>query len=140
MLKKQNTKKPNKTRRISKRSLNITYSPILSDGLDNAFELKHGESYLIGFQSGRDLPNEASKKTRGEIYSVKVDQKRKGIGTNLCINALKIMKEYGSTTVVMNAVSYEGKELIESLIRKGYISPPIKTSNTGKMEFIIMID
>jgi len=140
MIKKRNTKKPNKTRRISKRSLNITYTPIISDGLDNAFEIKYGESYLLGFHSECDFPKEKSKKTRGEIYSVKAEEKRKGIGTNLCINALKIMKDHDSTTVVMNAVTYEGKELIKSLIRNGYISQPIKTSDTGKMEFIIMVD
>lgn len=110
----------------------------LSSVSDYAFKIEFGSSYLTGYLSNCDFPRENCKKTRGEIFYVNVDTKRSGIGTNLCINALELMKSVGTTTVVMNAVTNNGKKLIESLIHKGHISKPIKISETGKMEFIIL--
>jgi hypothetical protein len=135
VVKNTNLKKRIKTTRKSNRTTKIID---LSHIADNAFRIEQGSSYLTGFHSNCDFTREKSKRTRGEIFYVEVDQKRTGIGTNLCIEALNFMKNNGVTTVTMNPVTNEGKKLIESLIKRGFISKPIKVSETGKMEFLIL--
>jgi len=113
---------------------------IQSDLADDAFRVDDGKAFLLGYTKNADFPGEYGKKTRGEIFQVNVPQmeQKKGKGLGLCIYALNHMKKNGTKTVNMNPTTKEGKALLISLIHNGFISQPIKISDTGKMEFRIL--
>ena len=87
-----------------------------------------------------DFPGEYNKKTRGEIWYIEVPEslRKKGVGLKLCEKAISFMKSKGMKTVNMSPTSKEGRALIISLIHNGYVSKPIKQSQSGKMEFKIL--
>jgi ribosomal protein S18 acetylase RimI-like enzyme len=106
---------------------------------DDAFEIRLDKSFLQLYVKNQDFTGERCKPDRGEVFYVEVDpdKRGKGVGSMLAVMALDLMKGEGTKTVVMSPVSKGGEAMIASLLRKGFISGPIKKGKTGKMEFLI---
>jgi hypothetical protein len=96
-------------------------------------------SYCCGYTANRDFPDEKKVNTRGEIFSIYVEDPRKGTGTKLAMEALNLMKKYGSSTVKMNVPGKQGKPFIDSLEKKGFISFIKKAKRTTSAEYKILI-
>ena len=94
-------------------------------------------STIIGFVKDRDFPGEKKKETRGEVFILEVNDKGKGTGTSLMLDALRLMKENGTKTVKFTVPSKEGKPFNESLVRKGYINLLKVSDRTGTSEYEI---
>ena len=108
-------------------------------GQKNCFRISKEYGYITGYVKDQDFPNEKFKEDRGEIWYVEVfpEYKNEGKGKELFIEALDLIKSHGSKTVNISIVSEEGEKLVESILRDGYISGPIKTSETGKAEYTL---
>ena len=87
-----------------------------------------------------DFPGERSSPTRGELYfgEVPEEHRGKGLGTAMVGEALDVMVRHGATTVVTSPTSQSGAGLINKAIKNGWISKPIRTSETGKTEHNIL--
>jgi hypothetical protein len=93
----------------------------------------------VGHTHNSDFPNEKGSPTRGELFYTEVPkhEQGKGLGTSLSLDALNLMRHHGAKTVNMSVVSPSGQGLVDSLLRQGHISGPIRTSETGKAEYHI---
>jgi len=108
--------------------------------IEEGFQLTGpGGANARGYLWNADFPGEASSATRGELFYVDVPepQRRKGHGLAIASEALRRMVEKGALTVNMSAVSPEGKSLIQSMLKRGLIEGPVRTSATGKAEYRI---
>ena len=92
---------------------------------------------IIGYVRDRDFPGEKKKTTRGEVFILQVNEKGKGIGTSIMLDALRLMKENGTKTVKFTSPSKEGKPFNDTLIRKGYIKLLKVSDRTGTSEYEI---
>lgn len=92
---------------------------------------------IIGYVKDRDFPGEKKKETRGEIFILQVNEKGKGTGTSLMLDALRLMKENGTETVKFTVPSKEGKPFNETLVNKGYIELIKVSERTGTSEYKI---
>lgn len=124
---------------------NATLSLVEGAG-ENSFEIATKDykssggtngSTIIGFVKNTDFPGEKKKETRGEVFILQVNDKGKGIGTSLMLDALRLMKENGSNTVKFTVPSKEGKPFNESLVGKGYIKLLKVSDRTGTSEYSI---
>lgn len=109
-------------------------------GIPEGFKIESpAGTTAIGYVSNADFPNDSSSPTRGELFLVNVQegQRRRGEGMSISIQALRLMKEHGCSTVNMSAISKGGAAIVDRLIREGYISKAIRTSETGKSEYRI---
>ena len=92
-----------------------------------------------GYLRNADFPGEYGKATRGELVYVTAGIKhRRGIGTSLALDSFRAMRTQGAKTVNISVTTEEGRALVRSLIRKGYISKPIQTSSSGKSEHTLL--
>ena len=113
---------------------------VAETGNDFKISLPDG-SYASGYFRNADFHNEISSLTRGELFFVKVKDKKQGIGASLALDAFRIMVVNGATHVNISIRTTEaGKSFAESFVRKGYISDPLRTSPTGVTEHEILID
>lgn len=90
-------------------------------------------SEMIFFPDNQDFPGEHRKQNRGEIFYIESHQK--GDGTNLLKLGLSLIGKAGSTTVNLSPQTKAGKGFILDMIEKGILGDPIKSSETGKLEF-----
>jgi hypothetical protein len=78
------------------------------------------------------FPGEEMNPKIGEIFLIESTVKQKGVGTSLIKDALNLMVENGSDSVVMTIPkTADGKAFVQSLIKKGLISDAIKTAESG---------
>jgi len=110
-------------------------------GIKEGFKITgpSGET-AIGYAYGADFPMDVSSPSRGELFLVSVPESRRraGAGKAISIRAIEMMEQHGCETVVMHATSVGGQAVVDSLIREGCISGPIRTSETGKSEYRIL--
>lgn len=92
-------------------------------------------SRISYFTKDRDFPGEKIKSDRAEIYYV--ESKKRGEGKKLFKDALNEIKASGASTVVISPQTKAGKKLTEKMISTGVLGKPIKSSESGKLEFDI---
>ncbi len=95
-----------------------------------------------GYLNNSDFPYDSFSPTRGELFYAEVPKslQRKGIGTSLVTDALRLMHKNGAVTVNISPTSEGGRRLVESLKKNSLIEGPLRTSVTGKSEYKITID
>lgn len=134
-------KKPNKNKTIKPQTVGSSINFDVT-GVNDTFEIKNeAGSSILGYLKNQDFPNESSKPDRGELFLTKVieSERMKGIGQSLNEDAIRLMSENGTKTVNLHATSPGGEKIVKNLIKKGFISEPIKTG-VGKTEHTITLD
>jgi hypothetical protein len=106
----------------------------------NTFEIVANDgSKVTGYTHGADFPKDKESPARGEIFWMGVKTPKKGFGTILLRKALLLLKKYGAKTVNLSPVSESGRALYNKAIREGFVSEPIRKSDSGKVECEILI-
>lgn len=91
------------------------------------FRLSYMGAVVVGWLTGARL-NDKKISHAGEVQYAEtpIGSQNQGISKNLIKHALRLMKEKGSTRVVMGAISEEGAGLIKSLCREGILGNLLK--------------
>ena len=105
-------------------------------GVDDSFKITTERGYVQGYLRNADFPNEESKPNKGEIFWIEANVKGKGYGTQMMLDALRLIKSNGSDLVNLSPVSKSGAGLNVAMAREGYIAL-IRTSASGKSEYTI---
>lgn len=111
--------------------------------MKEAFRITHPSgAYVTGYAYGQDFPNDSFSKTRAELFKIEVpkDQRRKGLGSSLAVDSLRVMVDNGALTVNMSPTNEGAKKFNLWLVDQGYISGPLRESQSGKVEYKIEID
>ena len=111
-------------------------------GITESFEISlPSGARVTGYTHNQDFPNDVSSPTRGEVFYAEVpeDDRRKGIGTSLFKDALRLMQTFGTETVNLSTTSDAGRGFVKQMIKDAVISEPIRTSETGKAEYTILL-
>ena len=122
------------------------YKPLTSDSSLNIEEglglnsynisTKNGD-FISGLINNADFPSEGKSIKRGEVLNLNVNEKRKGTGKSLMIDALRIMKLNGTDIVKFTMPSKEGKPFNEKLESEGYIKKIRTAKNSPTTEYKI---
>ena len=111
-------------------------------GFPESFQISTPDGASItGYVTNADFPEDSGSATRGELFFSEVpeDMRRRGIGKSLCLDALRLLKQHGAETVNASPTSDEGRHLVSSLVRSGFLVGPIRQSDSGKAEYQIGI-
>jgi hypothetical protein len=95
---------------------------------------------ITGYVRNADFPGDVESPTRGELFyaEVPIANRRKGIGTALSLDGIDLLFREGARTVNLHATSPEGRAMIDSLVNRGVLSEPIRTSESRKSEHRIL--
>lgn len=100
-------------------------------GGKNSYIIRTGpNTFITGWINNVDFPGSKKSTTRGEVFNMNVSSKRKGEGTSLMLDALRIMKLNGTETVKFTMPSKEGAPFNAFLESKGYIEK-IRTAESS---------
>lgn len=103
---------------------NIAEATVKVNDKDNTFDISAPIGKVNGYTKNADMPGEKASPTRGTIFWTEATQPKAGAGKKLFVEALRLMAEQGTKTVVTIPTSESGKALVNSMVREGYIEEP----------------
>jgi tRNA nucleotidyltransferase (CCA-adding enzyme) len=108
-----------------------------TEGASTEFDKATNGDFRISMRDGSNIIGYVD----GEIFSADVKEPRKGIGTSLFIDALRLLVSRENELVTMRVAGTEaGKATVSKLVREGYISEPIEIKPSGTTIHRILID
>lgn len=106
----------------------------------NSFRIYCNEGEILGYLKGADFPSEKSKEDRGELFilTVEEDHRRKGIGTQLILEAIGAIKKAGCKTVKATCPNKAGRALLAKIEASGKIKKLRQAKETTTSEYLIL--